>query len=91
MGGTYLRGDVAHGSWYIDLNGDDGIEDFTPVTYMVLLYNKIGMNVRISYLFPIADRWLMGINLQGYEDFGRRQQIDFLHISSLGCSVSYKF
>ena len=71
-------------------SGDDGIEDFTPVTYKIVKYYKIGMNLRISYLFPIADRWLMRVNLQGYEDFGV-YPIDFWHISSLGCSVSYKF
>lgn len=89
-GATYFRGDVAHANQYIDILEDD-IPVSKPVSYDVLLYNNIGMNIKLSYLYQFSDKWYMGINLHGYEIFDGIDDGLFIKTLSFGGSVGYNF
>jgi hypothetical protein len=85
-GGTYFKGDLAYGEWYINASETDP-DAFVPVTYKLYLYNNVGLNVKLSYLCPLTDKWQLGINLKGYDIIDGL----FLHILSVGCSAVYNF
>lgn len=85
-GGTYFLGDIAHANWYI-INGND----YIPFAYKVDLYNNIGLNAKISYLYSITDRWNIGFNVHGYEIFDEFFDGLFVHIISVGFSAGYRF
>jgi hypothetical protein len=85
-GCTYLRGDLAMGAWYVD-DTDDGIQNYRPIGYDVDIYNTIGVNAKISYLFPISDKWFGGVNLKFYDE------IDgiFCSVAALDFSIGFNF
>ncbi|MDR1543725.1 MAG: hypothetical protein LBS50_04810 [Prevotellaceae bacterium] len=85
-GGTYFKGDLAYASWYINTS-DTNPDAFKPFFYKLRLYNNIGLNVKLSYLCPLTDKWQLGINLKGYDIIDGM----FLHILSVGCSAVYTF
>jgi hypothetical protein len=80
-GATYFKGALTYEAVLINEE---------PVTINWQYYNKIGLNVILSYQFPIAQKWYMNVNAKMY-DIPSGSWATFTDIWSFGVSVGYKF
>ena len=90
VGATYFRGSLAHATLYIK-NEALGINEYIPRIFDVYINNNIGMNLRVSYIYTLSEKWSLGANIHGYEIFDGLDDGLFKTLLSLGLSVGYKF
>lgn len=89
-GATYFKGDLAHATLYIR-NEALGINEYIPRLFDVHIYNNIGMNLKISYIYALSEKWSLGGNIHGYEIFDGFDDGFFKTLLSFGVSIGYKF
>jgi hypothetical protein len=85
VGVTYYRGST---EWISGGTVDDNGNYISIIGYDVDFYNGLGVNGKLQYRFPIAEKWYLGINgevyyVPGFSTGGI--------MPVLGCSVGYKF
>ncbi|MDR0830827.1 MAG: hypothetical protein LBN95_12085 [Prevotellaceae bacterium] len=81
-GATYFKGDLGYvmGAFATE-NGNE------PFAWNIIYYNNIGINVNLSYHYPITEKWYLGVNAKAYDIIDGL----FLQVVTVGVSVGYNF